>query len=100
MPALEPKPGDVITLANAKWAVVEAAGRTMQLLRLNEAAPEPEPEIPKGPGNVLDVQQAAEELRVSPKTVREYLRTGQLKGHKAGTNWRILRSENPILAAC
>lgn len=99
MPGLEPKPGDVVTLANGRWAVVEAEGRRMQLLRLNEAAPpEPKPEEPKT-SNVLDVQQAAEELGMSPKTIREYLKTGQLKGRKAGTAWRILRSENPVLAA-
>lgn len=98
MPSLEPKPGDVVTLANGRWAVVEAEGRRMQLLRLNEAAPEPRAEAPKA-GNVLDVQQAAEELGRAPKTIREYLRTGQLKGRRAGSGWRILRSENPILTA-
>ena len=98
MPVMDPKPGDVVTLANGRWAVVEAEGRSVRLLRLNEAAPEPEPEAPRI-GNVLDVQQAAEELGMSPKTIREYLKTGQLKGRKAGTAWRILRSENPVLAA-
>lgn len=99
MPSLEPKPGDVVTLANARWAVVESEGRRLQLLRLNEVAPEPKPEAPKGAGNVLDVEQAAKELRRSEKTIRKYLQTGQLKGHKAGANWRILRSENPMLEA-
>lgn len=98
MPTLEPKPGDVVTLANGRWAVVAADGRRVELLRLNEAAPEPKPEAPKA-RNVMDVQEVAEELGVSPKTIREYLKTGQLKGHKAGTNWRVLRSENPMLAA-
>lgn len=98
MQSLEPKPGDVVTLANARWAVVEAEDRRLQLLRLNEAAPEPKPEAPKA-RNVMDVQEVADELGVSPKTVREYLKTGQLTGHKAGTNWRVLRSENPMLAA-
>lgn len=98
MPSLEPKPGDVVTLANGRWAVVEAEGRRMQLLRLNEATPEPKKEEPKA-SNVLDVNDAAEELGRAPKTIREYLRTGQLKGHKAGSGWRILRSENPVLTA-
>ena len=98
MPSIEPKPGDVVTLANGRWAVVEAEGRRLQLLRLNEAAPEPKRTEPKA-GNVLDVRKAAEELGRSEKTIREYLKTGQLKGHKAGTEWRILRSDNPILTA-
>lgn len=96
--SFEPKPGDVVTLANARWAVVEAEDRRLQLLRLNEEAPEPKPEAPKA-SNVMDVQEVADELGVSTKTVREYLKTGQLKGRKAGTNWRVLRSENPMLAA-
>lgn len=97
MPVSEPKTGDVVTLANARWAVVETEGRNMRLLRLNETEPEPKPEAPKAANNVLDVQQAARELGRSEKTIRVYLQTGQLKGHKAGSGWRILRSENPVL---
>lgn len=96
--SLDPKPGDVITLANRRWAVVKAEDLRMELLRLNEAAPEEPKSEELIPGNVIDVKQAAEELAVSEKTVRGYLNTGQLKGHKAGTTWRILRSENPMLA--
>lgn len=98
MPTLTPKPGDVVTLANARWAVVEAEDRRLQLLRLNEAEPKPEPERHWKTNNVMDVQQVADELGRSEKTVRIYLQTGQLKGRKAGANWRILRSENPMLA--
>ena len=95
--ALEPRTGDVVTLGNARWAVVSAEGARMELLRLNEAAPEPAPEPAQRPDNVLTVEQAAEELGMHPKTVREYLATGQLAGRKVGTKWRILRSENPLL---
>ena len=95
------KSGDVVTLGNARWAVISADGGRMELLRLNEAAPPPQEPQPaeKGPGNVLTVEQAAQELGVHPKTLREYLATGQLKGQKVGTKWRILRSENPLLQA-
>jgi excisionase family DNA binding protein len=43
--------------------------------------------------DVLTIEEAAEELRVQPKTVREWLRTGRLEGIKAGRLWRIRREE-------
>jgi excisionase family DNA binding protein len=43
--------------------------------------------------NVLTIEEAAEELKVQPKTVREWLRTGRLEGIKAGRLWRIRREE-------
>lgn len=100
MPNMNPKAGDVLTLANARWAVVEAGGRELRLLRLNEPAPEPEP----APGrerasNAMTPEEAAMELGMSPRTVREHCRTGRLKGVKVGREWRILRSDNPALAA-
>ena len=93
--------GDVVTLGNARWAVISADGGRMELLRLNEDAPPPQEPKPaeRGPGNVLTVEQAAQELGVHPKTLREYLATGQVKGRKVGAKWRILRSENPLLQA-
>ena len=97
MASLEPKTGDIVTLANARWAVIYNQGAELRLLRLNDQ-PEPEPEQPKYQANSLSVEQVADELNIAPKTVREYCRTGQLKGRKVGNNWRVLRSENPILA--
>jgi excisionase family DNA binding protein len=38
---------------------------------------------------LLTVEQAAEHLLVAKKTVLEWLRSGQLKGRKAGRLWRI-----------
>ena len=43
--------------------------------------------------NILTIEEAAEELKVQPKTVREWLRTGRLEGIKAGRLWRIRREE-------
>ena len=98
MAGMDPKPGDVVTLANARWAVVSAESRELRLLRLNEPAEsEPQRERPYAP-NSLSIDQVADELGITPKTVREYCRTGQLKGRKVGSSWRILRSENPVLA--
>jgi len=34
-------------------------------------------------------EEAAEQLRVSTRTIFEWLRTGKLKGVKAGRQWRI-----------
>ena len=98
MTSFAPKEGDVLTLANARWAVVEAGGRELRLLRLNEPAPEPKPE-PARQSNVMTSEEVAKELGIAPKTVREYCKTGQLKGCKIGRSWRILRSDNPELVA-
>ena len=38
---------------------------------------------------LLTPDQAAERLAVSPKTVRDWLRSGKLTGVKAGKLWRI-----------
>jgi excisionase family DNA binding protein len=43
--------------------------------------------------DVLTIEEAAEELKVQPKTVREWLRSGRLEGIKAGRLWRIRREE-------
>lgn len=92
----EPKVGDIVTLANAKWVVIYGQGPELRLLRLNEQ-PEPRPE-PARASNVMTSEEVAEELGIAPKTVREYCKTGQLKGCKIGRTWRILRSDNPALA--
>ena len=38
---------------------------------------------------IYTVEQAAEKLKVSPVTIREWLRNGTLPGHKVGHFWRI-----------
>ncbi len=42
---------------------------------------------------LLTVEQAAELLAVTPNTVREWLRTGQLKGVKLKKMWRVRESD-------
>jgi excisionase family DNA binding protein len=44
-------------------------------------------------GSILTVEEAAKIIKVSPKTVRDWLRSGQLRGLKAGKQWRILRQD-------
>jgi excisionase family DNA binding protein len=41
------------------------------------------------PERVYTPEGAAEALMVSSKTIREWLRTGKLKGVKVGRRWRI-----------
>ena len=38
---------------------------------------------------IYTVEQAAEKLKVSPQTIRAWLRNGTLPGHKVGHLWRI-----------
>jgi excisionase family DNA binding protein len=38
---------------------------------------------------LLTPEDAAERLAVSPKTIRDWLRMGKLKGVRAGRLWRI-----------
>jgi excisionase family DNA binding protein len=38
---------------------------------------------------LLSVNEVADELRVQPRTVREYIRTGSLRATKIGKNYRI-----------
>jgi len=42
---------------------------------------------------ILDVEQTAEKLGMTPKLVREHLRRGRLPGRKLGKSWRILESD-------
>jgi excisionase family DNA binding protein len=44
-------------------------------------------------GDLLTVEEAADILRVSPKTVREWLRKGKLVSLKFGKQWRIRRQD-------
>jgi excisionase family DNA binding protein len=45
------------------------------------------------PEKVYTPEGAAEALMVSPKTIREWLRTGKLKGVKIGRLWRVRESD-------
>jgi excisionase family DNA binding protein len=45
------------------------------------------------PEKVYTPEGAAEALMVSPKTIREWLRTGKLKGVKMGRLWRVRESD-------
>ena len=38
---------------------------------------------------LLTLKEAAARLKVTPKTVKEWLYSGELKGYKAGKQWRI-----------
>jgi excisionase family DNA binding protein len=42
---------------------------------------------------LLTVQEVADELRLTCKTVYRYLRQGQLRGQKLGRIWRVSRSD-------
>jgi excisionase family DNA binding protein len=44
-------------------------------------------------GDLLTVEEAADILRVSPKTVREWMRKDQLASLRVGKQWRILRQD-------
>lgn len=41
----------------------------------------------------LTVEEVSKELNLSPYTVREMLRDGEMPGHKFGTKWRINKTE-------
>jgi excisionase family DNA binding protein len=45
------------------------------------------------PEKVYTPEGAAEALMVSPKTIREWLRTGKLKDVKVGRLWRVRESD-------
>lgn len=40
-------------------------------------------------GKLLTPEEAAKRLAISPRTLREWLRAGKLKGVKMGSLWRI-----------
>jgi excisionase family DNA binding protein len=40
-------------------------------------------------GNWLTVEEAAERLRVKPRTMRKWAQTGEISAWKAGRDWRI-----------
>lgn len=45
---------------------------------------------------LLTPEEVAKIVKVQPKTVREWIKTGQLKAHKVGRAWRV---ERPALEA-
>jgi excisionase family DNA binding protein len=42
---------------------------------------------------VLTLEEAAERLKIAPKTMRDWLRTGRMPGFKAGKLWRVRASD-------
>lgn len=42
---------------------------------------------------LLTIEEVAELLRVSPYTVRKYLRQGQFPGIKVGGQWRVRKTD-------
>ena len=45
---------------------------------------------------VEDTEQVAERIVVSPKTIRDWLRMGKLKGVRAGRLWRIREGDRIV----
>jgi excisionase family DNA binding protein len=50
-------------------------------------------EVEKSMNHVYTIAEVATHLKVSTRTVREWLRSGKLKGLKAGRLWRIREEE-------
>jgi excisionase family DNA binding protein len=50
------------------------------------------PSLPVG-DRLLTLREAAEVLRLHPRTVREYLRRGELQGRLIGRRWRFRRAD-------
>jgi excisionase family DNA binding protein len=46
-------------------------------------------EVENSMNHVYTIEEVAKHLKVSTRTVREWLRSGKLKGLKAGRLWRI-----------
>jgi excisionase family DNA binding protein len=59
-----------------------------KLLRIREK-PEPTPIGEK----LLTIREAADVLRLNPRTVREYVRRGELQGRVIGGRWRFRRKD-------
>jgi excisionase family DNA binding protein len=49
-----------------------------------------------GPEKLLTPEDTAKALAVKPETIREWLRTGKLKGVKIGRLWRVRESDLEI----
>jgi excisionase family DNA binding protein len=50
-------------------------------------------EVEQSMNHVYTIAEVATHLKVSTRTVREWLRSGKLKGLKAGRLWRIREEE-------
>ncbi len=50
-------------------------------------------EAPAIGDRLLTLREAAEVLRLHPRTVREYLRRGELEGRLIGRRWRFRRKD-------
>lgn len=51
-------------------------------------------DVPKPIGErLLTLREAAEVLRLSPRTVREYVRRGEVEGRIIGGRWRFRRAD-------
>lgn len=44
-------------------------------------------------GRLLTLREAAEVLRLNPRTVREYVRRGEIQGRIIGKRWRFRRAD-------
>jgi excisionase family DNA binding protein len=44
-------------------------------------------------GKLLTVREAADVLRLSPRTVREYVQRGEIEGRIIGGRWRFRRAD-------
>lgn len=51
------------------------------------------PDPPPIGDRLLTIREAAEVLRLHPRTVREYLRRGELEGRVIGSRWRFRRKD-------
>ena len=49
-------------------------------------------QLPTGDG-LLNIREAAEFLRLSTRTVREYLKRGEIRGKIIGNRWRFRRED-------
>lgn len=45
------------------------------------------------PERLLTPEETADRLSMKPRTIREWLRSGKLKGVKTGKNWRIREAD-------
>ena len=52
-----------------------------------------EPDSPPVGDRLLTLREAAEVLRLSTRTVREYLRRGEIEGRVIGGRWRFRRAD-------
>jgi len=49
--------------------------------------------------NLLSVREAASQLGFAPKTVRKFIKTGQLRGARIGREWRVDQDDLDLFVA-